>query len=74
MVKAMLLFMKLNQFQILKKRTCVGISFLDLSKWKTYDFHYKLIEKSFQAKLLFTDTDGVTYEIKSERVYEKIFK
>ena len=39
-----------------------------------YDFHYKLIEKSFQAKLLFTGTDGLTYEIKSESVYEKFFK
>ena len=50
------------------------MSFLDLGKWKMYDFHYKLIEKSFQAKLLFTGTDGLTYEIKSESVYEKFFK
>ena len=39
-----------------------------------YDFHYNFIEKNFDAELLFTDTDSLTYEIKSENVYEEIFK
>ena len=38
-----------------------------------YDFHYNFIKKSFNAKLLFTDTDSLTYEIKSEDVYEEFF-
>ena len=39
-----------------------------------YDFHYNFIKKRFDAKLLLTDTDSLTYEIKSENVYEKFFK
>ena len=39
-----------------------------------YDFLYNLIKKTFDAELLFTDTDCLTYEIKSEDVYEKAFK
>ena len=36
-----------------------------------YDFHYNFIKKHFDAEFLFTDTDSLTYEIKSEDVYEK---
>ena len=39
-----------------------------------YDFHYNFIKKHFDAELLFTDTDSLTYEIKSEDVYEEFFK
>ena len=39
-----------------------------------YDFHYSFIKKHFDAELLFTDTDSLTYEIKSEDVYEELFK
>ena len=38
------------------------------------DFHYSFIEKHFDAELLFTDTDSLTYKIKSKDVYEKVFK
>ena len=39
-----------------------------------YDFPYNFIIKIFDAKLLFTDTDSLTYEIKLEDVYEEFFK
>ena len=39
-----------------------------------YDFHYNFINKNFDAELLFTDTDNLTYEIKSENVYEGFLK
>ena len=39
-----------------------------------YDFHYSFIKKHFDAELLFTDTGSLTYEIKSENVYEEFFK
>ena len=55
---------------ILNKSIYVGFTVLDLSKWKMYDFHYNFIKKNFDAELLFTDTDSLTYEIKSENVYE----
>ena len=45
-----------------------------MSKWKIYDFHYNFIQKTFNAELLFTDTDSLTYEIKSENIYEDFFK
>ena len=37
-----------------------------------YDFHYNFIKKKFDAELLFTDTDSLTYERKSENLYEKV--
>ena len=39
-----------------------------------YDFHYNIIKKNFSAKLLFTDADSLTYEIKSENVYKEFYK
>ena len=33
-----------------------------------------ILSKKFNAELLFTDTDSLTYEIKSENVYEEFFK
>ena len=39
-----------------------------------YDFHYNFIKKIFDVELLFTETDSLTYEIKSENVYEEFFK
>ena len=38
-----------------------------------YDFCYNFIKKPFDAELLFTDTDSLTYEIKSD-VNEEFFK
>ena len=64
----MLLRMKL----ILNKPFYFGFTLLDLSKWKMYDFHYNFIKKNFDAELLFTDTDGLVYEIKSKSVCEEL--
>ena len=57
---------------ILNKLT-IGFTVLDLSKWLMYDFHYNFVQKKFNAELLFTDTDRLTYEIKSENIYEEFF-
>ena len=38
-----------------------------------HDFHYSFIKKHFDAELLFTDTDSLTYEVKSD-VYDNFFK
>ena len=52
----------------------LGFTVLELSKWLMYDFHYNFTKKQFDAKLLFTDTDSLTYEIKSEDIYKEFFK
>ena len=39
-----------------------------------YDFHYTFVKKHFDVELLFTDTDSLTYEIKSKDVYEEFLK
>ena len=58
---------------VLNKPIYVGFTVLDLSKWKMYDFHYNFIKKNFNAELLFTETDSLAYEIKSENVYEEFY-
>ena len=55
----------------LNKPIYVGFTALELSKRITYDFNYHVIKKNFDAELLFTDS--LTYEIKSENVYEEFF-
>ena len=59
---------------ILNKPTYIGFTVLDLSKWKMYDFHYNFIKNNFDAEILFTDTDSLTYERKSENIYEEFFE
>ena len=59
---------------ILNKPISVGFTVLELSKWLMYDFRYNFIKNNFDAELLFTDTDSLTYKIKSEDVYEEFFK
>ena len=39
-----------------------------------YEFHYKYIKRRYDAKLLFTDTDSLVYEIKTDDVYEQFYK
>ena len=58
----------------LNKPIYVGFTVLELSKWLMYDFHYNFIKKHFDAELLFTDTDSLTYEIKSEDVCKEFYK
>ena len=58
----------------LNKPIYVRFTVLELSKWLMFDSHYDFIKKHFDAELLFTDTDSLAYDIKSEDIYEEFFK
>ncbi|WAR30902.1 hypothetical protein MAR_033444 [Mya arenaria] len=59
------------------KPVYLGMCILDLSKTLMYEFHYYYIKPNYildacdtsGAKLLFTDTDSLAYEIKTEDLY-----
>ena len=48
--------------------------YLDLSKTLMYDFHYNYVKPKYgdNVELLFTDTDSLMYEIKTEDFYKDI--
>ena len=58
----------------LNKPIYLGMSILELSKTLMYDFHYNYIKKKYEknANLLFTDTDSLCYEIRTQDFYKDI--
>ena len=56
----------------LNKPAYIRMCILELSKVLMYEFHYDYIKNKYdnKSKLLFTDTDSLMYEIKTEDVYE----
>ncbi|VDI52955.1 Hypothetical predicted protein [Mytilus galloprovincialis] len=46
----------------------LGACILDISKLLMYDFHYRFVRKTYgdRARLLFTDTDSLAYEIQTD--------
>ena len=58
----------------LNKPVYVGFCILELSKLLMYQCHHDYVLKTFNARLLFTDTDSLVYEIKDKNFYEKCFR
>ena len=57
---------------LLNRPVYVGMSVLDLSKHLMYDFYYNELKKQYgeHCQLLYTDTDSLLLEIKTEDVYK----
>ena len=58
----------------LNKPAYIGMCILELSKVLMYEFCYDYIKNKYgnNSRLLFTDTDSLMYESKTEDVYEDI--
>ena len=67
---------KMKTTLTLNRPAYVGMCILDLSKTLMYNFHYNYIKSQYgdKARLLFTDTDSLTYEIEADDVYQDFWK
>ena len=66
---------KVKETLTLNRPAYVGMCILDLSETLMYDFHHNYMKKKYNngARLLFTDTDSLTYEIEAEDVYKNFW-
>ena len=65
---------KIKSVLLLNKPIYVGFSILELSKLLMYEFHYRYFKNKLNAKVLFTETDSLVYEVKGkDDIYEDFY-
>ena len=73
-----LVMVQLAQKKIIQNKPLyIGFVVLELSKVIMYDFHYNHIQCQYgtdRARLLFTDTDSLCYQIETDSLYEDMAK
>ena len=60
---------------MMNKPIFAGMVILDIAKTVVYEMHYNYIHKKFsseRAKLLFTDTNSLTYSIETDDICEEM--
>ena len=67
---------RIKEQLVLNRPIYVGMTILELSKLFMYDYNYNYMLQNMikNIKLMFTDTDSLLYEIKTEDVYKDLYK
>ena len=59
----------------LNKPIYVGFTVvLETRKWHMFNFHYNFMIRTFNTRLLFTDTDSLCYELHEKNLCKKMYK
>ena len=62
-----------KQKLLMNKPIYAGMAILDIAKTVVYQFHYHYMMSKYspdRCRLLFTDTDSLTYEVQTDDIYD----